>query len=227
MCFPKETTDCGVDVEPIRVTDGVVPRDEYRIEMDMMSMSQIAEMVQSESVLPFNLFGVSAIEVAEDIQTILALKLMEDVTIGADEFEDTFGFIEGTSDFVDPPISFDILSRFISRSDDVYDSVSMDLSIFKYLSVSCDSIYIFAPYSLTPQILDIDGEITQPDSNRDSSNHDSDPIDERVSPATGDVETIDFGTDDQPRELKICSPLSTDENDRIIHLLKSYLDVFA
>ena len=49
----------------------------------------------------------------------------------------------------------------------------------------------------------------------------------RVSPAIGDVETINFGTDDQPRELKICSPLSTYENDRIIHLLKSYLDVFA
>ena len=39
LCFPKETTNCGVDVEPTRVTDGVVPCDEYRIEMDMMSMS--------------------------------------------------------------------------------------------------------------------------------------------------------------------------------------------
>ena len=55
---------------------------------------------------------------------------MEDVTVGDDEFEDTFGFIEGASDFVDPPLSFDILSGFISCSDDVYDSSSMDLSIF-------------------------------------------------------------------------------------------------
>ena len=39
LCFLEETIDCGVDVEPTRVTDGVVPRDEYRIEMDMMSMS--------------------------------------------------------------------------------------------------------------------------------------------------------------------------------------------
>ena len=138
---------------------GVVRRDEYRIEMHMMSMSQIAEMVQSESVLPFNLFGVSTIEVAEDIQTILALELMEDVTIGADEFEDTFGFIEGVFDFLDPPLSFDILSGFISCSDNVYDSLSMDLSIFEYFPVSCDSIYISAPYSLTPHILDINDEI--------------------------------------------------------------------
>ena len=52
-------------------------------------------------------------------------------------------------------------------------------------------------------------------------------MDERVSPAIGDVETVDFGTEDQPRELKISPPLSTDDRDRLIHLLKSYLDVFA
>ena len=44
-------------------------------------------------------------------------------------------------------------------------------------------------------------------------------MDERVSPATGDVEIVDFGTEDQPREQ--------DERDRLIHLLRSYLDVFA
>ena len=49
----------------------------------------------------------------------------------------------------------------------------------------------------------------------------------RVSPTTRDVETIDFGTNDQPRELKIGLPLSTDERDRLIHLLKSYMDVFT
>ena len=52
-------------------------------------------------------------------------------------------------------------------------------------------------------------------------------MDERVSPVTGDVKTVDFSIEDQPRELKIGSPLSTDERDRLIHLLRSYLDVFA
>ena len=55
---------------------------------------------------------------------------MEDVTVGDDEFEDTFGFIEEASDFVNPLFSFNILLGFISHSNDVYDSVSMDLSIF-------------------------------------------------------------------------------------------------
>ncbi|RVW84660.1 Retrovirus-related Pol polyprotein from transposon opus [Vitis vinifera] len=49
------------------------------------------------------------------------------------------------------------------------------------------------------------------DLDRDSFDHDSDPIDERVSPATRDVETVDFGIEDQPRELKIGSLLSTNE----------------
>ena len=42
-----------------------------------------------------------------------------------------------------------------------------------------------------------------------------------------DVEIVDFGIEDQPRKLKIGSPLSIDEMDRLIHLLRSYLDVFA
>ncbi|KAL6342892.1 hypothetical protein AAG906_016911 [Vitis piasezkii] len=143
-----------------------------------------------EPVSSFDLFGMSAIEI-----------LMEDVAVSDDLFEDTFNSIEGASDFVDLPLSFDILSGFISRPDNVYDSTSMDLSIFEYLPVSCD--------------------------NKESFDHDPDPIDERVSPAIGDVETIDFGTEDQPRELKISSFLFTDERNRLIHLLRSYLDVFA
>ena len=39
LCFLEETIDCGVDVEPTRVTDGVVSRDECRDEMNMMSIS--------------------------------------------------------------------------------------------------------------------------------------------------------------------------------------------
>ena len=52
-------------------------------------------------------------------------------------------------------------------------------------------------------------------------------MDQRVSPAIGDMETIDFGTADQPRELRIRLDLSTDERDNLIQLLRSYLGVFA
>ena len=53
------------------------------------------------------------------------------------------------------------------------------------------------------------------------------PSDQRVSYAKGDVEIVDFGTADQPRELKIGLDLSTDERDGLTWLLISYLDVFA
>ena len=56
---------------------------------------------------------------------------------------------------------------------------------------------------------------------------DSDPVDQRVSPVTGDIETVDFDTADQPRELRIRSDLFTDERDSLIQLLKVYLDVFT
>ncbi|RVW18453.1 hypothetical protein CK203_105228 [Vitis vinifera] len=118
---------------------------------------------------------------------------------------DLFGVFAIERLTLDPPISFDILSRFISRPDDVYDSASMDLSIFENLPISCDSICISIFHSPTPHI-DIDDEIAQPDSDRDSFDHDSHPIDERVSLTIGDVETVDFGIEDYPRELKIGSP---------------------
>ena len=41
------------------------------------------------------------------------------------------------------------------------------------------------------------------------------------------MEIIDFGTTDQPRELRIGSDLSADERDSLIQLLIAYLDVFA
>ena len=42
----KEVTDDGVIVDPIEMIDGVVSHDEYRDEMDMMTMSQITSIVQ-------------------------------------------------------------------------------------------------------------------------------------------------------------------------------------
>ena len=64
------------------------------------------------------------------------------------------------------------------------------------MSVSCDSISISVPHLPTSQIFDIDDEIAQPDSDRDSFDHDTDPIDERVSHTIRDVDTVDFGTKD-------------------------------
>ncbi|KAJ9693906.1 hypothetical protein PVL29_009734 [Vitis rotundifolia] len=203
LCFPEEIIDDGVVVDPAEMIDGVVPRDEYRDEMDMMTASQITSIAQLQPVSPLDMFGVSTIEVVEETRTVPAPELLED---DDSLFEGTISPVEGASDLVDPPLSFDVLSGFVSRSDDVSIASFMDLSTFEYSSVSCDSISISAPHSPTPQIFDIDDETAQSDTDRDSFDHDSGPIDERVSPAIGDVETVDFGIEDQPRELKIGSP---------------------
>ena len=158
-----------------------------------MTMSQITSIVQLQPISAFDMFGVSTIEVFEGTQTLPIPELPED---DSSLFEGIVSPVEGASDLVDPPLSFDVLSGFVSRSDDVSVASFMDLSIFEYSPASCDSTSISAPHSPTSQIFDINDEVAWPDSDRDSSDHDSDPVDERVSPDTGDVETVDFGTED-------------------------------
>ncbi|RVW18920.1 hypothetical protein CK203_102504 [Vitis vinifera] len=216
LCFPDETDEHGTFVGVGDIVDGAVPHDEYIDEMLALSMSPIEERVHPGLTSPFDLFGVSFIEIVEEIQTAPALEITEDAIVFDDLIDSHVGIVEGASDFVDPPLSFDVLSGFVSRSDIVSDVSSMDLSIFEYLPVSCD-IDLSAPSSPTSQIFDIDDEIAQHDSDDDSSSvSDSDPVDQRVSPAVGDTKIVDFGTADQPKELRIGSDLSTDEKDSLI-----------
>ena len=56
---------------------------------------------------------------------------------------------------------------------------------------------------------------------------DYDTEDRKVTSITGSIKLIDFGTPNQPKEIRIGSCLSLDERNRLIDLLKSYLDVFS
>ncbi|WKA04934.1 hypothetical protein VitviT2T_022927 [Vitis vinifera] len=189
LCFPDEIDDHGTFAEISDMVDGAAPRDEYIDEMLALSLSLIEETVQPGLASSFDLFGVSTIELAEEGLTAPTPESTEDVIVFDDLFDSHVGIIEGASDFVDPPFSFDVLSGFIFYIDD---------------------------------------EIAQHDSDDDSSSvSDSDPVVQRVSPAVGDTEIVDFGTAGQPRELRIRSDLSTDERNGLIRLLRSYLDVFA
>ena len=73
------------------------------------------------------MFGVFTTKVIEKTQTIPVLELLDD---DSSLFEGTISPVEGVSDLVDPPLSFDVLSGFISHSDDVSIASFMDLSIF-------------------------------------------------------------------------------------------------
>ena len=99
-------------------------------EMLALILSQIEEIVQPELTSPFDLFGVSFIEIAEEIQTAPTSEITEDI-IAVDDFLDgPIGLVEGMFDFVDSSLSFDVLSGFVSHHDYVSDFSSMDLSIF-------------------------------------------------------------------------------------------------
>ena len=197
FCFPDEIDDHGAFAEISDIVDGAVPHYEYIDEMLAMSLSPIEERVHPGLTSSFDLFGVSFIEIIEETQTAPAPEIVEDAIAVVDLIDGPAGLVEGVSDFVDSPLSFDVLSGFVSLPDYVSDFSSMDLSIFEYLPISSD-IDLSAPSSPTSQIFDIDDEIAQHDSDDDSSSvSDSDPVDQRVSPVVGDTEIVDFGTADQ------------------------------
>ena len=161
MCFPDEIADYGG-------IDGVMSSDDYDEDLLHMVISQ-----------PEPDFALSCFRV-------LALRDYEDAPLAPDDDEITddvivdiaspgiLGHVMGESDAVDPPLSFDVLSGFVSRSDDVLAFSSMDLSIFEYSPVSfIYNIDACAPHSRTSQIHDIDDEPLQPDFN-DSYRSDSD-----------------------------------------------------
>nr|CAN74751.1 hypothetical protein VITISV_043770 [Vitis vinifera] len=107
-----------------------------------------------------------------------------------------FTSIEGVSNPVDPLFYFDSMSRFVTRYD-----------------------------ASTAQIHDIDdvGNPNGPPSGQ--LDCDSDSEERKVTLVSGNTKSVDFGTSDQPRELKIGSSLSLNESSRLINLLRSYLDV--
>ena len=65
--FPDEIDEHGTFAEVGDIVYGVVPHDEYVDEMFVMSLSQIEEIVSLELISPFDLFGVSILEIAEEI----------------------------------------------------------------------------------------------------------------------------------------------------------------
>ena len=85
----------------------------------------------------------------EDVQLVPTPGLLPVVAHDHDVFECVTSPIMVESEHVDPPLSFDVLSRFVFHSDDVLALSSyMDKSLFEYLPVSCD-ITLSTPHSST------------------------------------------------------------------------------
>ena len=169
---------------------------------------------------------VFTIEQIEDVPLVLTPEVPVDVPLVLEDVVSPDVVESGT---VDPPLSFDVLSGFVSRFDDVLTLSYMDLSFFEYFSASCDNdIAPCSPSPPTSHVFDIDHKSFQGDLDVSyQSDYGHDLIEERVSPTFDDPETVDLGTANEPRELRIGSALSAAERDSLFQLLRSYLDVFA
>ena len=151
MCFPDEIADYGG-------IDGVMSSDDYVEELLRMVISQ------PEPDYALSYFCVLSLKDDEDAPPAPDDDAIMDDVIVDIASPDILGHVMGESDSMDPPLSFDVFSGFVSRSDDVLSFSSMDLSIFEYSPVSfIDDIDACAPHSPTLHIHDIDDEPLQPD----------------------------------------------------------------
>ena len=193
-------------------TDDVTLYDACTDAMDMIGTGRIMDASPPRPRSVFVEFGISMLE------------FNGDGLIATDITYDTIS-VEGASNSVDPPLSFDTMSGFVTRFDDISDG-NNDMSIFEYLLVS-QHFPLIAPSAPIAHVCDVDdvGDTDDPLGGKSESN--SDTEDRKVTPISSNTELIDFGVPDQPREIRIGSSLSPDERSGLIDLLRSYFDVFS
>ena len=102
-------------------TDNVTLYDACTDAMDMIGTGRILDASSPRLRSSFDVFGISMLEFDGD------------GLVDTDITHDTVS-IEGASDSVDPPLSFDTMSEFVTRFD-IFDG-NNDKSIFEYLLMS-------------------------------------------------------------------------------------------
>ena len=135
LCFSNEVNGYGVQFDPIDLMNGVVLPDEYHDEMLMMDMGQIVGHALLEPTPAFELselFEVFTIEQIKDVPHVLTSEVPIDLTIVEVVFEDVVSPDVVESSTMDPPLSFDVLSSFVSRSNNVFALSSKDLSFIEF-----------------------------------------------------------------------------------------------
>ena len=129
LYFLDEVDEHGTFTEIGDIVDGAIPHGEYIDEMFAMSISQVDGVVRPKLASLFDLFGFPQSRLLRRSR-LPTPEFSDDVIVVDVLFEGPVGPVERASNFVGPPLSFDVLSRFVSRSNDVHDSSFMDLSIF-------------------------------------------------------------------------------------------------
>ena len=151
MCFPEEVPDYDLPMDLGDDIDGVTLPDTYMDEMDMIGTSRILDTAPRGPYSAFDMFGVSMINTDNvtlydsctdamdmigtsrildassprprsvfDVFGISMLEFDGNGLVATDITHDTIS-VEGASDSVDPPLSFDTMSGFVTRFDDISD----------------------------------------------------------------------------------------------------------
>ena len=114
----------------------------YMDEMDMIDIGCILNATPPRPCSVFYMFGISMLEIDDDYELV-----------ATDIFHNTV-FIKEASDSMDPPLSFDTISGFVTHFDDISDG-NNDMSIFEYLLVS-QHFPLITPLAPTTHIYDVD-----------------------------------------------------------------------
>ena len=255
LCFSEAVSDYDILMDIVIDTDGVTLPNACTDEMDMIGVGHILDAVPHGPHSGFDLFRVSMIDIDDvtfydsctDKMDMIGtghildaaphgprttLDMFEAFMLEIDD-DDSVAVVtpdvitvEGAFDYVDPSFSFDTMSTFVTHFDDVAGGNNNVMSVFEYSPVSLNFPLIVSP-TPTTYTHDVDDVRGPDDPLSDQSDLDSDSEERKVTPISGSIELVDFGTPDQPKELKIGTFLSPEERSRLIDLLRSYLDVFA
>ena len=234
VCFLEEVLDYDLPMDLGDDIDGVTFPDTYMDEMDMIDTGRILDTAPCGPHCTFDMFGVSMINIDEvilydscnnamdmigtgrildassprprsafDVFGISLLEFKGDGLVATDITHDTIS-IEGASDSVDPPLSFDTMSEFVTSFDDFFDD-NNDMSIFEYLPMS-QHFPLIAPPAPTTHVCDVNDMEDIDDPLGGQSECDYDTEDRKVTPVLGSTKLIDFGVPYQPREIRLALP---------------------
>ena len=159
VCFLEAVSNYDILMDTVIDADGVTLPDACTDEMDMIGVGHILDAVPHGPHSDFDLFRVSVID-ANDVNLYDACtnkmdmigtsRILDATPHGPHSGSNMFGVfmlekddddsvtiitpdvitIEGASDFVDPPLSFDSMSGFVTCFDDVAGGNNNDMSVF-------------------------------------------------------------------------------------------------
>ena len=225
MCFLEEFTDYDMLMDPRDGTDNVTPHDAYDDEMDMVGIGRVIDAALHGPHSSFDLFEVSVLKTdgvtlynaCIDEMIMMGIGRILDASPHEPHFGlDLFGVsmleldndgsapnvvafnftsVEGASDYVEPHLSFDSMSKFVTLYDDMSVEYNNDMSVFECSPMSLHFPMIASP-TPTTHIYDV-GDVGGPDDSLSGqSRYDYDSKEKKVMHVFGNPKSIDFGTPD-------------------------------